>query len=190
MKSPQLTFIASLLACASAISCLGQKAAPQFKYEQFPATVYHGKPRIPRGLHKTVDGEWSNDDGPVAFSPRVNFAGEYNLAAHTCGTCCRFYGMTNLRTGHQVSQVSMFDDRERLTDDGEQIEALTKDGDTFVSVLYFRPNSNLLIVQYQLDLCSSKRNMCRQRYFVFENGSIRPISKTFWFCTKEGEEPE
>jgi hypothetical protein len=52
---------------------------------------------------------------------------------------------------------------------------LTKDGRTYVPILFFKAGSKLLLVQYELDLCtSSSKNECRQRYFIFENGPRLP----------------
>ena len=113
----------------------------------------------------------------------MNFAGEYYLAAHSCGTCCRYYTLNNLRTDGDVTKVRMFD-----TGDTPPV---TKDGHTYVAVLYFKPDSKLLIVQYELDLCTPiENNQCRQRYFIFKDGKFTAISKTFPSCTKEGSEPE
>jgi hypothetical protein len=109
----------------------------------------------------------------------VNFAGEYYLSGHSCGTCCRYYTLNNLRTGREVDAIRMFD--------AGDTPPRTKDGHTYVPILFFKPESRLLIVQYNLDLCG---NLCRQRYFVFEDGHFRAISKTLQSCTHEGDEPE
>ena len=120
MNRPQLTFVAALIACLPAIPCLAQKTPPQFHYEQFPAAVYHGKLRTPPYLRKTAEGWEEADTGRAASAPRVTFAGEYLLSAYTCGTCCRFYMMTNMRTGYRVRSVGMFDtgDTQPVTKDG------------------------------------------------------------------------
>jgi hypothetical protein len=114
----------------------------------------------------------------------VNFAGEYYLAGHSCGTCCRYYTLNNLRTGAKVREVSMFDA-------ADSNPHLTRDGRTYVPILFFKPRSKLLVVQYELDLCTSTgKNECRQRSFIFEGGHFRAISRTLRSCTREGEEPE
>jgi hypothetical protein len=191
MKRLSLTVPAILAILMCARVCLAQKPVHQFEFKQFPAEVYQGKHHVPHYLRKDPDGGWIEaDTGKPAAAPAVTFAGEYDLAAYTCGTCCRFYKMTSMRTGREVNKVSMFD-TERISDAGEEIDAQTRDGHPYVPVLHFKPNSNLLIVQYQLDLCTiGAKSTCRQRYYVFEKGEFRSISKTLPFCTKEGEEPE
>jgi hypothetical protein len=65
---------------------------------------------------------------------------------------------------------------------------VTKDGHPYLTMLYYRPDSRLLIAEYHLDFDDpDKTETCRQRYFVLENGKLRPISKTFPFCTEERE---
>lgn len=113
----------------------------------------------------------------------VNFAGEYYLVAHSCGTGCRYYTLSNLRTGGEVDEVSMFDAGEPAPH--------TRDGHTYVPILFFKPDSKLLIAQYALDVDKpTQTNRCRQRYFVFKNGTFKAISKTFPSCTREGNEQE
>jgi hypothetical protein len=155
--------------------------APQFY--QFSVGVYRGHIKTPREFHKDTDGLWLDDLGKPASAPRVNFAGEYYLAAHSCGTCCRYYTLSNLRAGGEIRQVSMFDASEPIP--------TTKDGHTYIPILFFKPDSRLLIVQYEYDLCTPvEHNQCRQRYFVFEDGRFRSLSKTLLPCTREGREPE
>jgi hypothetical protein len=65
------------------------------------------------------------------------------------------------------------------------------DGHTYIPILFYKRNSRLLIVRYELDLCTRvKVNLCRQRYYVFENGRFRPLSNTLDSCTKPADEPE
>lgn len=160
----------------------GTAKVPQF--EQFPAEVYHGPIKIPKNLHRDSEGSWIDEGGHYTSRPKVNFAGEYYLTAHTCGTCCRYYTLDNLRTGIGVRQVGMFDTGDPTS--------MTKDGLTYVPVLYCKPGSMLVIVQYELDLCAvpEKKRQCRQRYFVFKDGKFQAISRTLRSCTKESNEPE
>jgi hypothetical protein len=65
---------------------------------------------------------------------------------------------------------------------------VTKDGHPYLTVLFYKPDSRLLIAEYHLDFEDpDKKETCRQRYFVLEDGKIKPISKTFPFCTEEHE---
>lgn len=159
-------------------ACWSQKR--QFQFEQFPVKVYKGHIHIPKWLHKEKDGEWTYFTEKPAFPPHVSFAGEYDLDAVSCGTGCRFYELTNLRTGVEIPAIAMFDGAEPLPK--------TKDGHPFLTVLFYKPDSRLLIAEYHLDFEDPNRpETCRQRYFVLENGKLRSISKTFMFCT-EGDE--
>jgi hypothetical protein len=152
----------------------------QFQFEQFSVNVYQGRIHIPKWLHKENDGEWSYSNWKPALPPSVTFAGEYDLAGISCGTECRYYELTNLRTGADVPGISMFDGGEELP--------VTGDGHPYLTILYYKPESRLLIAEYHLDFRDPDRsNACRQRYFVLENGKLRPVSKTFQFCT-EGDE--
>lgn len=161
-----------------------QIGAPAIQFGQFPANVYRGHIKIPREFHKDSDGLWVDESGHPSFPPHINFAGEYFLAAHTCGTCCRYYTLNNLRTGGEVKNVSMFDAGDPTP--------LTKDGRTYVPILFYKPDSSLLVVQYELDLCTTtvQKKQCRQRYFVFKDDRFTAISRTFQSCTHEGDEPE
>jgi hypothetical protein len=177
----------AVLACAIFFVYLkplaAQKDGQAFQFDQFQVDVYRGHLEIPREFHKDRDGLWVDESGKPALAPRVNFAGEYYLAAHSCGTCCRYYTLNNLQTGGQISQVSIFDAGDPTP--------TTKDGRTYVPILFFKPDSRLLIVQYEFDLCTPvKHNKCRQRYFIFEDGRFRSLSKTLRPCAREGQEPE
>jgi hypothetical protein len=176
-----LTLTVSLV-CTKPLASQGGDGAKDFG--QFRVDVYPGRIKIPPGFHKDGDGLWVDESGKPASAPHVNFAGEYYLAAHSCGTCCRYYTLDDLRTGGSVDQVGMFD-----ASDGAP--HITKDGHTYVPILFFKPDSRLLIVQYELDLCTpAEQGRCRERYFVFENGRFRPISSTLLACTRVGKEPE
>jgi hypothetical protein len=157
------------------------KQPTTISFERFPSKVYEGPVKTPKGLHEDSDGTWRDELDKWVSEPTVNFAGEYYLTAHSCGTCCRYYSLNSLRTGRVFTSVSMFD--------AGDTPPRTKDGHTYVPILFFKPNSRLLIVQYDLDPCSrAESNQCRQRYFVFEHGHFEAISKTYASCTHEDEE--
>jgi hypothetical protein len=171
------------LLCASSGLSSAQKDAKAFRFDQFPVNTYQGHLKIPRWFHGQPGGMGYDERGKLADWPHVTFAGEYYLAVHSCGTCCGYYTLNNLRTGREVTQIGMFD--------AGDTPPVTKDGHTYLPYLIFKPDSKLLIVQYELDLCTqTENNQCRQRYFVFKDGKITAISKTFPSCTKEGDEPE
>ncbi len=173
--------LASALLCVSSELHAAQKAHRLMRFVQFPVEVYHGRAKVLAEFHKDSEGNWYDESGKPASPPLVNFAGEYYLAAHSCGTCCRYYTLDSLRTGISIKQVGMFD--------AGDSPPHTSDGHAYVPVLFSRPDSALLIVQYELDPCApNDHNLCRQRYFVFEHGRFRAISKTLPYCTNEGAE--
>jgi hypothetical protein len=177
----------TLLPVALLIGSACQSGAQEpgaIRFTQHTVDVYRGQIKIPREFHKDRDGLWQDETGKPASRPRVNFAGEYFLAVHSCGTCCRYYTLSNLRTGAEINEVGMFD-----ASDGSP--HVTRDGRDYVPILFFKPGSKLVIVQYELDLCTdAKKNECRQRYFIFENDHFKAISRTLRSCTRKGDEPE
>jgi hypothetical protein len=151
----------------------------QFEFEQFPVEVYRGPIRIPPNLNNE-DGTWRDELGKWVADPEVTFAGEYYLAAHSCGTGCRYYQLTSLRTGAMIPEISMFDAGEP--------QPKTRDGHPYLTILYYKPDSRLLIAEYHLDFDNpNKQETCRQRYYVLENRKLEPISITFSFCTEDSE---
>jgi hypothetical protein len=162
--------------------CSAQKEKQTFSFNEFSVDVYHGHLKIPKVFLKDKDGLWQDVASKSMQTPQVNFAGEFFIAVHSCGTCCRYYTLHNLKTGEEIKQVSMFNAGDPTP--------VTKDGHTYVPILYFKPDSRLLVVQFELDLCTPvERNQCRQRYYVFEDGRFRPISNTIFSCTHLGDEP-
>ena len=165
---------AAVVAICVVISAVGIAQLPtqtrkrHFQFEQFPAEVYKGPIRIPSNLHRDAEGAWRDDLGKLVDEPEVTFAGEYYLAGHSCGT------------GEEIRQVDQFDA-------GEE-PPKTADGHPYLTILYGRPDSRLLIAEYHLDFDDpNKQETCRQRYFVLEGGKLKPISKTFSFCTEDSE---
>jgi hypothetical protein len=134
-------------------------------------------------MHKDEWGDWRDelDHLIVPPGPEVNFAGEYYLSKHGCGTGCFTYELTNLKTGVNVPDIYMFS--------GGEFLLKTKDGHPYLTELYHMPDSRLLIAEYHLDFDDpNKTETCRQRYFVLKNGKLRPISRTFLFCTEDREQ--
>jgi hypothetical protein len=177
-KTVALALISLGIVTASAASQRVKKPTPFISFRQFPAEVYRGPLKIPRSVHQDSDGAWRDELNKWVAEPEVNFAGEYYLAGHSCGTCCRYYSLHNLHTGDALESISMFDAGDPPPE--------TRDGHTYVPILFFRPDSRLLIVQYELDACTPKETgQCRQRYFIFANGRFRAISQALPFCTGE-----
>jgi hypothetical protein len=137
-----------------------------------PVRTYRGSLQTPRWI-KNVDGVWRDELGKLVDAPEINFAGRYFLAVHSCGTDCRYYTLTDLVTREDIEDVV------NAFDSGEP-HPKTSDGFPYSSLLYYRPNSNLLIVQYQVDKNGERE--CRERSYLFANRSLRPITKTLRAC--------
>lgn len=152
----------------------------QFQFEQFPVAVYQGSIRIPTGLHKGEKGAWRDALEKSVDEPEVTFAGEYYLAGHSCGTFCRYYQLFDLRTGKDIQGVDQF----TAAEDPPK----TPDGHPYLTTLYYKPDSRLLVAEYYLDFEDpNKQETCREQYFVLKGGKLKPISKTFSFCTEDSE---
>ncbi len=176
-KSIQLLLFLGVVLCACQASWSQKR---QFQFDQFPVRVYQGPIKTPVGLQKDEDGKWRDDLGNLVAPPAVGFAGEYYLPVQSCGTGCRFYSLINLRSGNDVPDISIFDSGDPLPK--------TKDGHPYLTELFYRPDSRLLIAEYHLNFeAPNKKESCRQRYFVLEDGKLRPLSKTFLFCTEGNE---
>ena len=151
--------------------CLGRCSVGQtrqFNFEQFPVQVYAGEFHIPEGLHQNAEGIVIDEYGRRFAPLAVGFAGRYYLTVISCGTGCRGYVLADLTTGSNISHIAMFDSGEPAP--------RTKDGQTYITMLYYRPDSRLLIAEYHLNLDDPKRaESCRQRYYVLENGKLRAI---------------
>lgn len=160
--------------------CAAQEYSRQFQFEQYPAKVYDGPTKLPQGLHKGSDGAWHDALEKLVDEPEVTFAGEYYLAAHSCGAFCRYYQLTNLRTGVELKVLDRFACAEP--------RPRTPDGHPYLTILYAHPNSRLLIAEYHLDFEDpDKTETCRQQYFVLDGIKLKPISKILPFCTEDRE---
>lgn len=177
MKSPScIAIVLFALICAVKMAQpQAQTHKRQFEFEQFQAVVYQGPIHIPTGLHKDEEGAWRDALEKWVDEPEVTFAGEYYLAGHSCGTFCRYYQLFDLRTGQEIQGVDQFTCAE--------VPPKTPDGHPYLTILYAKPDSRLLIAEYHLDFDDpNKQETCRQQYFVLKNGKLQAISKIFSFC--------
>lgn len=150
-----------------------QKSLPRF--ENYEVSLYQGKVHLPKWIRRASEGEWRDDLGKLVASPEVNFAGRYFVAAHSCGTGCRYYTMTDLSSGRKLEALNNFAAAEP--------PPKTPDGYEYLTILYYRSNSKMLVAQYLVDL-KNGRNQCREQTFLFANGKLKPITKTRRNCRK------
>lgn len=158
-----------LIICVFSISA--QDNSPRF--EGYNVSLYQGKIHLPEWIRRASEGEWRDEPGKLVQSPVVNFAGKYFVAAHSCGTGCRYYTMTDLSSGRELQALNNFATAEPTPE--------TSDGYEYLTILYYRPNSKMLIAQYLVDL-QQGRQQCRERVFLFENTKLKPITGTKRKC--------
>jgi len=144
-------------------------------FTDYPVKRYTGKYHIPSGFRKDKDGFWSDTFRKMTSAPTVNFSGKYFLSTHSCGTSCRYYRLTDLSTGKDIPIMNMF----TCADPPPK----TSDGYNYMSFLYFRPESNLLVAQYEIEVNGSSEDIeCRERLFVLEKEKFRTIIGTRLYC--------
>jgi hypothetical protein len=158
-----------LIICVFSISA--QDNLPRF--EDYAVSLYQGNTHLPKWIRRGSNDEWRDDLGKLVDSPEVNFAGKYFIAAHSCGTGCRYYTLTDLSSGRELKALDHFTTAEP--------PPKTSDGYEYLTILYYRANSKLLVAQYLVDL-KRGREQCRERDFLFENGKLKPITGTRRKC--------
>jgi hypothetical protein len=163
--------ISTLLLITSTLTAQSRHL-PQFEDYQVP--LYRGEIRLPRWIRHVARNEWRDELNKLVIPPEINFAGRYFLAVHSCGTGCRYYTMTDLSTGLDLDEVL----RDFTT---AEPPPRTREGYPYITDLFSRPNSRMLIAQYHIEI-SEGNEECRGRVFVFENERLRPITNTRRGC--------
>lgn len=162
---------AILISIVFPLLAVSQQRPPSF--ETYPASVYTGKIHNPKWIKKYGES-WRDDLGKIVEVPEINFAGRYYIAVHSCGTGCRFYTLTDLATGKELDALSVFSTGEP--------PPKTKDGFPYFSILYFKPNSRLLVAQYEIE--SATATACRERFFVLEKKQLVVVQNKNLECRK------
>lgn len=164
---------AFVLLISSVLSILAQDDLPHFADHK--VSLYQGKTLLPKWIGRGNQGEWRDGLGKLVDAPEVNFAGKYFVAVHSCGNGCRYYTLTDLSSGRELNALDVFAAGEN--------PPKTSDGHEYISILYYRPDSRMLVAQYLID---PQRGLeqCRERTFVFQSGRLRPITGTRQQCTK------
>lgn len=149
--------------------------APAPKFEDYPAQRHSGPWTVPKGFRRISANEWRNEFGKLVAPPTMNFAGRYHLSINSCGTGCRYYMLTDLPTGKDLSILAPFASAEP--------PPKTRDGHNYSTDLIARPDSAMLIAQYNVELPSGVE--CRERVFVLEGERLRAITNTKVGCSKQ-----
>ncbi len=151
------------------------------RFENYEVPLYQGKIHLPKWIKFDKEYDfWRDDLEKAVDDPKINFAGKYFITAHSCGTQCAYYTITDLASGRDLRVLDVFSYAEPTPK--------TSDGYEYFTDLFYRPNSGMLIVQYQVDL-GDRNFQCRERLFLFEAGKLKPITQTRRECGKF-EEPD
>ena len=143
-----------------------QVVAPTFN--QYAVELYSGATRMPRGISLDDSGVWRDSAGKAVTRPGINFAGKYYVGTHSCGTACRFYSLTDLTTGADLTALDMFASTEP--------PPATQEGYPYVTYLEFRSDSRLLIAHYVI--AGPIADLCRERAFLLKGTSVSAVAGT------------
>src|SRR5436189_575656 len=110
MFHPRMIAFVILLTFFCLPPSLAAQSSPRFEDYQVP--VYTGAIHRPKWIrHRGSDG-WRDNLGKLVEEPGVNFAGKYFVSAHSCGTGCRYYSVTDLSSGRELDTLKDFDSAE------------------------------------------------------------------------------
>jgi len=168
-----------LAGLALILSCAPLAAAGPPRFEDFAVPLYDGTVHPPQWIRQ-AERLWTDEHGKRVEAPVINFAGKYFIAAHSCGTGCRYYTMTDLSTGGESRLLEGFATAEPAPK--------TRDGREYLTVLFGRSGSRMLIVQYHIDFGKEKEE-CRERVFLLEKDRLKPITGTRRGCRELESQP-
>ena len=146
---------------------------PRFEDHEVP--LYRGAVHPPAWIRHVGGDEWRDGLGKLVGPPEINFAGKYFIAVHSCGTGCRYYTLTDLSSGRDLDLLEMFAAAEPTPK--------TRDGREYITELFSRPNSRLLVAQYYIGSGQGNEE-CRERVFLFDGGKLKPVTNTRRGCRK------
>ena len=146
-------------------------------FSDYAVPIYTGRQTSPKGIKQVGPNEWRDMYGKLVEPPEINFSGKYSITLHSCGTECRYYQMTDMSNGKDIPALGMFSTMEN--------RHKTKSGRTYFTELLYVAASKLLVAQYHIDFDNNSDRMeCREKTYVFEEGRLKPNSKTKIGCTK------
>lgn len=146
------------------------------RFENYRVEIFRGKYLPSEDMKKDSKGYFIQiTSGKKYYELGPNFAGRYYIDENGCGTECRYVKMHDLATGASMNAISMFSSME---------DANTKEGLHYVTDLYHKPDSNLLVVQYHVFRNPKKDTDCREKSFIFQDKKFVPIDKTYYSCSK------
>jgi len=154
-----------------ALQVIGHKPP---RFEDYEVAIYRGRIHTPKWIRRVEDDEWRDETSKLSDPPEINCAGKYFVAAHSCGTGCRYYTMTDLSSGKELDLLKAFSAGES--------PPKTRAGFPFLTELLTRANSKLLVAQFRVQ--SPRGEECSERAFILEREKIAPVTNTRRSCTK------
>lgn len=105
----------------------------------------------------------------------VNYGGRYNIQVHSCGTGCRYYSMRDLAEGRDLLWLDRFAAAEP--------RPVTKEGYPYLTILHSRPDSSLLVAQFEVSMPSGATE-CWEQYFVPATYAFRATGPVVKRCSR------
>ncbi len=136
------------------------------RFEDYPARTYTGTIHRPKWIRHVSGEEWRDNLNKLVDPPEVNFAGQYFVSVHSCGTSCRYYTMTDLSSGRELDLLKDFA--------AGQATPKTREGYLYITDLATRANSKLLVAHYLVQAPGGEE--CRERAFVLNHGKVTPVT--------------
>lgn len=145
---------------------------PTPKFTDYPAEIYTGKWMLPSFIKQ--DGDiWRDNMGKMVPPPSINTAGKFYIAAHSCGTSCRYYTLTDLSNGRHSQALSLFSSQ-RARSKNSKIGYIT------TVELITHTESFLVLARSYSETTNRQSSQCLARYFVLSDDGklIKPITKS------------
>lgn len=145
------------------------------RFEDYKVPLYTKELHNPGWITHIRGDEWRDELNKLVSPPEINFAGKYFICAHSCGTGCSYYTLTDLSSGRELEVL------DKLKTMGPRQK--TRNKDKYFIELMSRPNSKMLVVQYQSEL-NQRKPECWERVYLFEGERLQPITNIRRRCRK------
>ena len=167
----ELIFLVLLLVLP--ISALGQRP----RFGEHPVSMYEGKLHFPKWCRHVQGTEWRDGQNKLVEPPSINFAGKYYVAGHSLGAGARYYTLTDLTSGRELSVL----DRFATTEGSPELP----NGMHYLVSLTSRQTSSLLRVRFQQENWAADSGQCFERYFLFRDKKLLAVGDRRYRCSNE-----
>lgn len=174
-KGPRFKFQLVLFVFLSVLPIFALSQRPRFNDSRVHA--YQGKIHLPKWARHVQGTEWRDALGKGVGPPSVNFAGKYYIAGHSLGTGARYYTLTDLSTGRELSFLDKF----ATTEDSLQ----SSNGMHYLITLDSQRTSRLLRVRFQQITWGADLGSCHERYFLLNEEKLLAVGAKSYRCINE-----